>query len=332
VRDNFNFFTTVLCSAKHHLNKIETFIPCYENLSLRVLYHMQQIKSIYTSNVMVSPKITFDKSDNQNWKVTANQTIKSGEILLVEHIVSGEKSICHKIIKNNDSIYRSLYPRAETGESNKSDNALKKLYLNSFANGQNAGNMDFGLSVAHFNHSCDNNAIVMNTSINFKLFDVKFITVISINQIGSGGEVMISYGTHVGHGPPPDKDIDESYNTIICRCPKSESVRMMRTHVVANLAKKLYDDAKKDVMQYIENYVMDVDFVSVLFNQYLACQGMFVDTDESVSYNDKFLDSLGVTKDNIDNDVISAYMKKTFDMICSSIAMDLNKSPNLNKS
>jgi hypothetical protein len=95
---------------------------------------------------------------NQEFGYIATRDIKSGTLLMAEHIlVSNSHETILIYLDHNRSVADLLYPRITSSIKNLDiAYTTRKVFDNIFT--LNTGNLGLGIDLSFFNHSCDNNA------------------------------------------------------------------------------------------------------------------------------------------------------------------------------
>lgn len=254
--------------------------------------------NVYTSIVYMHP--AFSVINNNNFKsVTAANDIKTGEIILIEHVFKNTTEICTLLIRENDHLFNSLYPReinlGTMDNETKTKIALNKLNLNCFEFDRE--HTAFGQEISNINHHCNANCVVVfyTNSINEKI-DVSYFILYAIRNITKGSELHIIYNTERGHCAESDFQ---------CNCGKSLEERNMLINLIFKMAKSFHRLKVSTFSEIIREYESSEIARRNIFYQYMVSIG-YVKNDLNSYYSPSLIK-------HIEEHYMNSISKETFD-------------------
>lgn len=245
-------------------------------------------------------------------RVIAESDIKCGELLLLEHVVSGTLNNVRWIVGNNERLFDCLYPRQDRwisiceDEKKRQSQGDDKVHCNSFGNIKK--HVAVGHDVSFFNHSCNANVLVRELKLK-----ESFIALFAIRPIKQGEEVFISYYNTYGH------EARSSLNGVHwrCDCKMSLSERQQRGNIINAVSDQLFMVTETKLIAMILKYCKsDVGKGVILLNR-LAKEGMYYGN-EDIACRTKRISSLLAIKypEEVDFEVaLSRYERCILDEI-----------------
>ena len=151
-----------------------------------------------THVVYQSPMSEVVETDGQK-AVIALQRVKPGEVLLVEHVVSGVPEHALNCVLNDAVLFDALHPRSTPWSVTRllSDEldalADAKMDANGFVGGD--GTVAVGAAVSAFNHAAPPRAIVRSFSLAVEGMEApaRMLCVLAVADISPGDEIRIEY-------------------------------------------------------------------------------------------------------------------------------------------
>jgi len=247
----------------------------------------------YTAIVYQSLAVNY--CDENNFKsIIANDHIKFGSIIMIEHILMDDFSNCMFIVENNEVLFDTYHPRTNkfinlTREERR-ELAIKKINSNAF------GHQDKKLLTRYItclNHSCNPNCFAfIRDKYEFEATNIIFMELYAIKDIKIGEELTISYGPKTGH----ERDFE-------CSCGKELEEREKIFDITNKIGSYLSAKSESQIKELIYNYLQTKLSRKILLNHYLVSKGLAMDQDALVSF----------TKDGSDyvNEIVNKKFKST---------------------
>ncbi|XWV26599.1 SET domain-containing protein-lysine N-methyltransferase [Tupanvirus soda lake] len=245
----------------------------------------------YAALIYKHPDIELQDVNNFR-SVRATRNIKTGELLILEHVFSAKSATCHLAIENNEALFNLYHPRitsfAETKAEDKTEQTKQKLSHNCF--GVPNGNKVMNIYLQQINHSCTASCgVYIREDYTFEGTNVVFMELYAIKNIEKDTEITINYGPDTSH----NRDFK-------CDCGLEIEKRQMIFSISSNLARTLSFDNNKNIKEKIFKYLQIPISKKILLNQFLAINGIFVNNNIVSCYTQE-----GV---NMINNVVHSYL------------------------
>ncbi|XWV25338.1 hypothetical protein QJ856_gp0432 [Tupanvirus deep ocean] len=245
----------------------------------------------YAALIYKHPNI--EVCDINNFRsIRATQNIKTGEMLLLEHVFSAKSATCHLAIENNEALFNMYHPRissfVETKLEDKFEQTKKKLSHNCF--GMANGNKLINIYLQQINHSCTAScAVYVQEDYTFEGTNIVFMELYAIKNIEKDTEITINYGPDTAH----KRDFE-------CNCGLEIDKRQMIFNISSKLVKILSVDNNKKIKEKVYKYLHTPISKKILLNQFLANNGIFVNNNSISCY----------TKEGVEmiNKVVHSYL------------------------
>jgi len=151
-----------------------------------------------THVVHMSPSLKTSETDGEK-AVLAAQHVTAGEVLLVEHCVTGEPEYVLNCVLNDGSLFDVLYPRTKSWsvEQLLADElepmVVEKVDSNGFA--ASDGTVALGSAVSAFNHAAPPQAVVRSLSLATEDMAIapRVLYVLAVADVAAGEEIRIEY-------------------------------------------------------------------------------------------------------------------------------------------
>jgi hypothetical protein len=247
----------------------------------------------YGAVVYLNPAVKM--IDNNNYRsIVAVNDINHGELLMIEHAIVADTETAVKIICCNEQIFDSYHPRmkayADCSHTERHFAAQNKLKANTF--GFENNKKMFNTMIQYTNHHCKSNAAVhvlpSVTAGETDTIDVAFMEMYSVRKIKAGDHVTISYGPETGHA-----------RDYVCDCGMELEQRKKMFGITCSVVAEMSNANRKRVGEIIEGYVDTIESKNILFANYLATLGMYINCGEIMKYDERampVIDGLIVSK------------------------------------
>jgi len=215
--------------------------------------------------------------ENEQYSVRATRDIKTGTLVLLEHVISDENM--GKVIASvmtDKSLCDDLYPREATAD------ASKKTSMNVFRFGDE--NV-LGNFFSKFNHSCiptchmdSADKLEMD-----KCFDIRVYGMWTHRNIKAGDELTIDYVN--GHGEVHDL-LSEHFG-FACKCTKEFiGQSKKRADIHKDLGERFRKNDEVRIQEIVDRYSYTRVGMDIMSRHYLAKEGYFEGDDELYVYRD----------------------------------------------
>ncbi|ADO18061.1 putative SET domain-containing protein [Acanthamoeba castellanii mimivirus] len=245
----------------------------------------------YIQVIYQNPNI-YEHEENNFKSVFTKSEIKSGQLILLEHVLVNDSTNSYLIIENNEYLFDMSHPRtdkfSECSEENRRLQAIKKLSSNCFGID---GNKLLTCAIQKINHSCTPNcAVNISEKYNFGGTHIVFMELFSINNIPANTEITISYGPVTGH----KRDFE-------CLCGKSLEEREKIFSIVCGLSRKISQLNNDLIKKYIYVYTTSDLGKKIMLNHFLATKGIYINKDKIVAITESGAETI--------NNLVYKYMK-----------------------
>ena len=247
----------------------------------------------YTNIVEKSDSI-IEVFENGYKKIIAVKMIKTGELLLLEHVLVGPAYYCMNVVAGNELLFDSLYPRTigtwddlYFHQEARQEESRIKVPSNCFNNGEN---ITIGLFISSLNHSCFPNSIVSLADRVDHLFIKKGIMVKSlfaVKNITIGEEITITYKAQAGHSQE-----FEQYHNFQCLCGRSDNEREKIINILTKIADTFVENNKRLIEKKVDQYLKSRKGMDTLILQYIASEGFYFGNQDSFFYAERFLEKI----------------------------------------
>lgn len=261
----------------------------------------------YTNTVYQNELIYTD--DINNYKlIKTKDTVKAGELLLIEHVFNDTSNICQLVIQENEYLHNELYPRItlwdENNENERNKNARSKFLCNCF--GKNGETFMFGNIISKINHSCNPNSILFlsgKTILHELELIVVYYTLLSIKDINKGDEVTITYGVKRGH---------DNGDHFECHCNKSIDERRKVWNIIDNISSHFQRVENNKSQNIIITYEETSESLKIMMHQYLAKKGYIVSNNGRSCVVPRFIDFVNeIIKEGSLNEKVNSFLEQT---------------------
>ena len=221
--------------------------------------------------------------------------IKSGELILVEHVLTNNDAISRIIIRHNEYLFNQYHPRQVNYQDaiKMSAEEIEKITTEKLSH--NCFSFDKNLlltnTITKMNHSCNPLcSVFIQESFNKEDTTTIFMEVYALKNIPQNTELTINYGPKSAH----DRDFT-------CNCGKSLADREKNFRVTTQLAAYFSTTCNNIIREKIFAYLNTPTAKRILMNHYLANNGVFINKGSVAVY----------TSDGgkMINDLVNAYMK-----------------------
>jgi hypothetical protein len=257
--------------------------------------------------------------DDNNHRMVAQKPLREGTLLLLEHVVEGERGTLANLVAADRALYDSLHPRHVSpdilgrmkgwDESARHDEeghmATLKVVGNAFGVGiAESARCRLGHMLSKFNHSCLPNAIAWGMPQQIcPQYTAAPIAVILLRDVKKGEEITVRYTVHAGHeeedGVDDTDDGPYSMHSWVCDCGLSLEARLGMNNNDIDHASQL---SREPVVRSVAGTLFDRyfqgdnrPFMLVAMHHMCAERGLlYMPADGSMAVTPKFLRSVGL--------------------------------------
>jgi hypothetical protein len=229
-------------------------------------------------------------NENNFRSMKASENIKTGELLIIEHVYGGSTGNCHLILEQNKYLFNGYHPRisSHSKTTDRAKHAVKKLFLNCY--GYDDNNKIITDNLRLMNHSCDPNCTVYIQE-KYKTNDTHtlFMELYAVRPIKKGEEITSSYGPETSH----NRDFE-------CKCGKELPERNKIFNIIVALGGIFSDQNNNRIRKIICEYLDTPESKKILLNHYLVTKGIYMNGGTIVAYTKEGLKLI--------NDIIHKYL------------------------
>ena len=217
-----------------------------------------------------------------NYSVVATQPIKSGTLLLLEHVLSGSQEFVLGAIASCKSLSDVLYPRTFAASDDKSTMANTKMSHNAFL--FNGDRHVLGDAFSKFNHSCKPNCYMADADVlthhlsRSHTVDIHVSGLWALRAIEEGEELCMTYLN--GTTTMDTHDMYSTHYGFTCACDQEYlSKNSKRTDIYINMCSAYRERDKAFINAKVDAYAKTEVAFEILATHYIGKKGYFEDSD-----------------------------------------------------
>ena len=205
-------------------------------------------------------------NNNGYYSIKAKNNIKSGTIVLIEHVIAHRDiAMIHNTLVHCDKLREDLCPRKNECPTTK-ELITKKIRENMFVFSNNL--CVLGDMCSKFNHSCNPNCFITCVdSIQDKNSEYccEFYGIYVIKKIKKGEELFLDYSN--GHKSHHEKY--SKYFGLVCDCTDHDK-RLKRSNIQFDIVQSYIKKDKKFITQITDEYISSFNFQEIKNNHDLS--------------------------------------------------------------